>query len=57
MTYRRYSYRSHEEVPDVELSLVEDCADCPASDLDIEEINQFLQEYHMHFQDFPAHIG
>jgi hypothetical protein len=57
MPYKAFRYNSHEEVPESELTLVEDCADCPASELDIDEINDFLRDYHMHFQDAPAHIG
>jgi hypothetical protein len=48
---KKFNYTDHSEVPDVELQLVEDCADCPAHMLDIQEINEFLTEYHNHFDD------
>ena len=51
---KKFNYTDHSEVPDVELSLVEDCADCPASQLDISEINEFLNEYHNHFDGQPS---
>ena len=41
---KKFNYTDHSEVTDVELSLVEDCADCPSSELDISEINEFLDE-------------
>jgi hypothetical protein len=48
---KTFNYTDHYEVPNVELQLVEDCAGCPAHMLDIQEINEFLTEYHNHFHD------
>lgn len=52
---RTFNYTEHAEVPYVELQLVEDCADCPAHTLDISEINEFLTEYHQHFDERNEH--
>ena len=53
---RTFNYKEHAEVPHVELQLVEDCADCPAHTLDISEINEFLTEYHQHFDEGSYHV-
>ncbi len=49
-----FNYTDHCEVPDVQLQLVSDCADKHPHELSIEEINEFLTEYHNHFDGQPS---
>lgn len=50
-----FNYTDHCEVPDVQLQLVSDCADKHPHELSIEEINEFLTEYHKHFGEVILH--